>query len=180
MIRHAWHFLNADWTTSSGNILVKVGEPLIHVGDLVPCSSGLHASTRAIDALSFARGPVVTLVECEDEFVDHGSPTDQFICRKRTAVWGYDCTDELWTFARLAALESLHLWPDAPAVVREFLETGNEDLLDAAWAAAWAAARDVARAAARAAAWAAALSRSNEILESLLIDGAVSRGLVLP
>jgi hypothetical protein len=196
MIRHAWHFLNADWTTSSGNILVKVGEPLIHVGDLVPCRSGLHASARAIDALSFARGPVVTLVECDGEFVDHGTPADKFICRKRTALWGYDSTDELWTFARLAALETLHLWPDAPAVVREFLETGDEDLRAAARAAAWAAARaaawaaaraaawdaawDAARDAARAAAWDAALSRSNEILESLLIDGAVSRGLVLP
>jgi hypothetical protein len=196
--RIAWHFLNADWTTSSGGVLVKIGEPLVHVGDIVPCQSGLHASTRAIDALSYARGPVVTLVECEGEFVDHGQPADKFVCRKRTALWGYDCTDELWTFARLCALEVLPLWPDAPDVVREFLETGDENLRDAAWDAAWAAAWAAARAAARAAAWDAArdaardaawdaardaardaaLSRSSEILESLLIDGAVSRGLV--
>ena len=195
MIRNAWHFLNADWRTSSGGLLVEVGKPLIHVGDLVLCNSGLHASTRAIDALSYSRGPVVTLVECEGEFVDH---SDKFICRRRTPLWGYDCTDELWTFARLAALEVLPLWPDAPDVVREFLETGNEDLRDAArdaawdaaraaardaawdaaWAAAWAAARDAARAAARDAARDAALDRLNHILESLLIDGAASRGLL--
>jgi hypothetical protein len=197
-VRIAWHFLDADWRTSEGKLLVKVGEPLVHVGELIPCSSGLHASTRAIDALNYSRGPVVTLVECEGEFADHGSPSDKFVCRKRTVVWGYDCTEELWTFARLAALEVLHLWPDAPAVVREFLETGNEDLRDAAraaaWAATWAAARAAAQAAARAAAWAAAqaaaraaawaatwaaaLEKSNHILESLLIDGAVSRGSV--
>jgi hypothetical protein len=171
MNRHAWHFLKADWTTSSGGLLVKLGEPLVHVGDLVPCNSGLHASYRAIDALSYSSGPIVTLVECEGEFVDNA---DKFVCRRRTALWGYDCTDELWTFARLCALEVLPLWPDAPAVVREFLETGNEDLRDAAWAAAW----DAAWAAAWAAARDAALDRSNQILESLLIDGAQSRGLL--
>jgi len=195
MNRLAFHFLDADWHTSSGRLLVTPGVPLVHPGDLIPCKSGLHASTRAIDALSYARGPVVTLVECED-ILDHG---DKFLCRKRTALWGYDATDELWTFARLAALEVLHLWPDAPDVVREFLETGDESLRDAAWAAAWAAAwdaawdaawvaaRDAARAAAWDAAWAAAraaardatLDRLNEILESLLIGGAVSRGLVV-
>lgn len=168
MTRLAWHFLGADWRTVEGGLLVEAGKPLIHMGDLLPCRSGLHASIRAIDALSYARGPVVTLVECEGEFVDHGQ--DKFVCRKRTALWGYDCTEELWTFARLCALDVLHLWPDAPAVVREFLKTGNEDLRPAASAAAWAAAW----AAAMAAAWAAA----NHQLESLLIDGAVSRGLV--
>ena len=194
MNRIAFHFLNADWTTSSGGLLVKIGEPLVHRGELLACHSGLHASTRAIDALSYARGPVVTLVECEN-IVDHG---DKFVCRKRTALWGYDCTDELWTFARLAALEALPLWPDAPDVVREFMETGNEDLRaaandaacdaandaandaarDAAWAAARAAARAAAWDAARDAARAASLDHANEILESLLIDGAASRGLM--
>jgi hypothetical protein len=220
IVRYAWHFIDADWRTSEDKLPVKVGEPLVHVGELVPCRSGLHASTRAIDALYYSRGPVVSLVECEGEFVDHGSPSDKFVCRKRTVVWGYDCTDELRTFARLAALEVLHLWPDAPAVVREFLETGNEDLRAAAWAAAWDAVRDAVRDAARDAAWDAvrdavrdaardaawdaardaawaaaraaardaardmardmAFEKSNQILESLLIDGAVSRGLVTP
>src|SRR5690606_4847121 len=138
--RNAWHFIGSNWRTSTGGLLVEIGKPLIHGGDLIPCHSGLHASTRAIDALSYARGPVVTLVECEGEFVDDNG--DKFVCRKRTALWGYDATDELWTLARLAALEVLHLWPEAPAVVREFLETGNEDLRAAAWDAANSAARD--------------------------------------
>jgi hypothetical protein len=209
-VRNAWHFIGSNWRTSTGGLLVEIGKPLIHVGDLIPCVSGLHASTRAIDALRYACGPVVTLVECEGEFVDDNG--DKFVCRKRTAIWGYDATDELWAFARLAALEVLHLWPEAPAVVREFLETGDEDLRaaaseaasacawvtawdaasagawvaarvaarDAAWAFAWVAARDAASSAASPAARAVALSRLNEILESVLFDGAVSRGLVRP
>ena len=64
-------------------------------------------------------------------------------------------------FARWCALQVIHLW-DAPPVVREFLETGKEELRDAARDtaraaasdAAWAAASDAARAA-MAAAWAA-------------------------
>ena len=166
--RNAWHFINADWRTSTGGLLVEVGKPLIHAGELDPCRIGLHASTRGIDALSYAAGPVVTMVECGGEFIDHGSPVDKFVCRERTALWGYDCTDELWTFARLCALEVLPLWSDAPQVVRDFLETGDEDLRAAAGAAAAAAAG------------AAALESSNRILESLLLDGAVSRGLVNP
>src|SRR5690606_7882189 len=161
-IRTAWHFIGSNWRTSTGGLLVEIGKPLIHVGDLIPCVSGLHASTRAIDALQYACGPVVTLVECDGDFVDDNG--DKFVCRKRTALWGYDATDELWAFARLAALEVLHLWPEAPAVVREFLETSNEDLRaaarDAARTGAWVTARDAARhaawAAARGAAWDAA------------------------
>jgi hypothetical protein len=61
--------------------------------------------------------------------------------------------------ARKFALHVIDRW-DAPAVVRQYLETGNEEIRaaarNAAWAAAWDAARDAARAAAEAAAWAAA------------------------
>ena len=60
-------------------------------------------------------------------------------------------------FARWCALQVIHLW-DAPPVVREFLETGKEELRDAARDTARAAASDAASDAARAAmaaAWAA-------------------------
>ena len=199
VIRTAWHFIGSNWRTSTGGLLVEIGKPLIHVGDLMPCISGLHASTRAIDAVKYASGPVITLVKCEGEFIDDA---DKFVCRKRTALWGYDATDELWVFARKAALEVLHLWPDAPDFVREYLETGDDRLREVTHAAGYAAAQDartadVARgaaltanaagprvvwAAARSAAWpnprSATPSRLNEILESILFDGAVSRGLV--
>lgn len=208
MTRLAWHFIGADWRTTNGGLLVEVGKPLIHGGELRLRYSGLHASRRAIDALTYAYGPVITLVRCAGEFVDHD---DKFVCRRRTALWGYDCTEELRTFARLAASEVLHLW-DAPDVVREWLETGDPALQSAAYSAAYsawsaaAAARSAysvysaAESAAESAVWAADSARAvwaaaysaaasalasadmkdrqNEMLESLLLDGAVSRGLV--
>lgn len=66
-------------------------------------------------------------------------------------------------FTRWCALRVIHLW-DAPDVVKQYLETGDETLREAAGAAAGAAAWDAvgnavgnaARAAAWAAAWAAA------------------------
>jgi hypothetical protein len=75
----------------------------------------------------------------------------------------HDITDLLWQFARQQALLVINLW-DAPDLVRQYLETGNESLRaaaraaawDAAQAAAWAAAWDAAWDAAKSAAWAAA------------------------
>jgi hypothetical protein len=188
-VRIAFHFLNSDWT-AHGGFHVEVGKPYHVPPPIVPCERGLHASTRAIDALSYATGPVVTLVECSGEIVEHGIPVDKIACSNRVALWGYDATEELRYFARWCALEVIYLWPDAPDVVREYLETGDEEIWDAARAAArdaaWAAARAAARAAAGAAAWAAAwdaawdvfLEDANHMLESLLLDGAVARGLL--
>ena len=71
--------------------------------------------------------------------------------------------DDKQRFARWCALSVAHLW-DMPAVVKEYLETDDESLREAASEAAWAAASEAAWAAAdaascaaaRAAAWAAA------------------------
>jgi hypothetical protein len=176
----AWHFL-AD---RDGRPVLRGGTPLDadalqYSGPLVLCESGLHASIRAIDALQYAPGPWVSLVECGGETI-HGD--NKLVCRERRVLWVYDATEELRLFARLCALDVIDKW-DAPPVVRDYLETGDEDLRAAAsaaasaaaWAAAsaaasaaaWAAASAAARAAARAAAWAA----QNSVLERLLMDG---------
>ena len=63
-------------------------------------------------------------------------------------------------FARWCALQVIHLW-DAPDVVREHLETGDEKLRNAARNAARNATRKAARAAANAAADAAANAAAN-------------------
>jgi len=47
-------------------------------------------------------------------------------------------------FARWSALQVTHLW-DCPDVVKQYLETGDEELRDAAWNAARAAARTAGR-----------------------------------
>ena len=60
------------------------------------------------------------------------------------ALWCLRASDatefEMRKFARMAALDVDHLW-DMPAIVRDYLETGDETKRAAAWAAARAAAR---------------------------------------
>jgi hypothetical protein len=139
---------------------------------MVICESGLHASKHPLDALSYAPGGTLCLVECEDIEEEHA---DKFVCRRRKIVKRIDATDLLWKASREFALSVIHLW-DAPQVVRDFLTTGDESLRAAAWDAAWAAARaaawDAAWAAARdaawAAAWAAAWDAQKEIMQRLV------------
>ena len=124
--------------------------------DPVLCESGLHASVRLIDALQYATSDVVWRVQLGGTIV-HGN--DKCAATERKYIHRIDIEAELFQFSRWSALQVIHLW-DAPAVVREFLETGNDALRaaarDAARAAAWdsarASARDAARDAARAAA----------------------------
>ncbi len=125
------------------------GEWLTHDGPVKICETGLHASKCPRDALEYAPGDTLCLVECEDIVVEQD---DKFVCRRRKIIARFDATDMLWEMSRWCALQVIHLW-DAPPVVREYLETGNESLRAAAWDAAW----DAARAAARAAAWDAAM-----------------------
>jgi hypothetical protein len=143
--------------------LPTVGEWLEHDGPIVWCETGLYASRRIIDALSYARGHFISRVECSQ--LEH-EDTDKFVCRRRKVVARIEGEQLLRKFARRQARGAAHLW-DMPDVVRKYLETGDEAIRDAArdaaWAAARAAARDVAGAAAdaacaaaRAAAWAAA------------------------
>ena len=151
-----------------------------HSGEIVPCKSGLHASERLIDALQYAPGETLCRVRPGGKIVSHDN--DKLVASERTILWRIDAADPLRVFARRCALSIIHLW-DAPAVVREWLETGREDLRataraaaswaagatardsagDAPWDAAWATARVAARdapwarwAAARDAAWATA------------------------
>jgi hypothetical protein len=131
------------------------GEVLRHDGPVEMCRSGLHASRRLIDALRYAPGPVVCRVECA-EIVDEDK--EKFVCRERTILWRVDAEDLLRDFARRCALDVIDQW-DAPAVVRRYLTTGDEELradaLNAALWAGWGPAGGSAQAA-RAAAWAAA------------------------
>jgi hypothetical protein len=152
----AWHFVGA--TLRDGKPIPADGEWLKHEGDVIMCATGLHASRRLIDALQYAPGSTICRVAVrgiEDEHTD-----DKLVARERVILWRVENADDiLRAFARKAALSVIHLW-DAPDVVRQYLETGDESLRAAARAAAWAAAWDAARAAAwdaaRAAAWDAA------------------------
>lgn len=162
----AYHFVGA--TLRDGRPIPADGEWLEHDGPLEMCASGLHASLHPYDALKYAPGNTLCLVECEGD-VEHQD--GKLVCRRRKIIARIDAEPLLREYARWCALQVVELW-DAPEVVRQYLTTGSESLRaaawaaaraaagDAAWAAAWAAARDAAWATAwataTAAAWAAA------------------------
>ena len=138
--------------------------------DPVLCEAGLHGSVRPIDALEYAPGPYIWRVELGGQIV---RGDDKAVATERTYLWGCDATDTLRKFARLCALDVIHLW-DAPDIVVRYLKTGDESLRDAvraaAWADAWAAARAAAWAAARDAAWAAVRDAQNKRLTRMLLE----------
>jgi hypothetical protein len=156
-----WHFARADRKLGyEDGRLIKVGA--IHKVDVTPkcCNAGLHGSIRAIDALAYASGPIISRVRISG-MIDKQS--DKLCGQSREYLAVSDATEELRSFARWCALQVIHLW-NVPEIVRQYLETGDESIRDAAWSATWAAvgdavgdaARAAARAAAGAAAWAAA------------------------
>ncbi len=147
----AWHFTSD--TLRDGRPLPADGEVLRHRGDLIMCQQGLHASVRIIDALRYAPGNTVCRVSVSGhEWQGHD---DKIVCRERTIVWRIDGESLLRKFARLCALDVVHLW-DCPDIVLRYLKTGDEKIRAAAWAAAGDAARDAGWDAARDAGWAAA------------------------
>jgi hypothetical protein len=184
----AWHF-TAD-KLRDGRPIPPVGEWLRHDGPIIPCESGLHASERLIDALDYAPGQVLHRVTLRGDLARHGG--DKIVGRERRIEWSLDATLPLRAFSRACALGVAPLW-DMPPVVRQYLETGDEALRDAAMdavryaardaamdaaryavsAAAGDAARDAARYAARYAVSAAARDAQNECLTRMVIEAAL-------
>src|ERR1700675_1704306 len=156
--KHAFHFV-AD-TLRDGRPIPKTGVWLQHVGYIEICEAGLHASFHVSDALSFAPGATLCLVEV-DQIVDKES--DKLVCRRRKILSRFDATKLLRADARTNALSVLKNWQsEIPQSVRDWLTTGREEFRSAAesaaWSAAWAAYRPAYRSAAWSAAWCAAES----------------------
>lgn len=159
----AWHFVGA--TLRDGQPVPADGVTLKFDGKPILCKQGLHASVDPFDALEYAPGATLCLVECGGEIV---LDTDKLVCTERTIIARMDATDMLRYFARMQALSVVHLW-DAPDVVLDYLMTGDESIRAAAWYAAWAPAwapawleaRDAASASVWAAAWLAARAARN-------------------
>jgi hypothetical protein len=145
-----WWFAASDELPNGDGRKIVIGETLTVDGEIVPCMHGLHASVDPFDALQYARGPLLYKVRLSGEIIAHKN--DKHAASERTAIAKRDATQMLWTFARKLALLVIHLW-NAPAIVREYLETGDESKREAAGAAAGAArgAGDAAEAAAEAA-----------------------------
>ena len=156
----------------------------------VLCKSGLHASERLVDALKYAPGPYLWLVELGGEIVQGD---DKVVGTERTYVDGFDVTDLLREFGRKQALINIErLYNYCPKkdydLIVEYLKTGDEDIRSTAESAAWStarsaagtaawdaagAARSAAYAAARSAArsaWAAAEPAANDMLMKMVKD----------
>ena len=153
----AWHFVGA--TLRDGSPIPADGELLKFNDRPIMCEQGLHASLDPFDAMQYAPGENLCLVECGGTILHQ---SDKLVCTERTIIARMDATDMLRYFARMQAVSALRYWDtDPPEVVLDYLMTGDESIRDATWAAAraatwdatrdaaWAAARDAARDAAR-------------------------------
>ena len=157
----AWHFLADDGMLRGSRPAPADNVTLKHDGDLVMCESGLHASTRLIDALRYAPGALACRVVISGVIKYE---TDKMVASRRTILWRVDATNVLHEFACLLAEDALSLIDDPAPVHIAAIEAKRawmrgeitNEQLDAARDAAWDAARDAAWDVARAAAWAAA------------------------
>ena len=138
-----------------------------HTVDVKPevCMVGLHASLRPIDALKYAPGSQLYIVEVGG-VVDIGE--DKIAGETRKYVCKVPNTEQLLRkFAREVALEVvLREIPTISPIVIEWLKTGDESLRSAAWSAAGSAARNAAESAAWSAARNAARSAARSAAES--------------
>lgn len=162
MSERAYHFVGP--TLRDGRPIPADGEWLIHEGDIAICASGLHASSCPFDALKYAPGHTLCLVDVDEVIERHN---DKLVARRRRIVARLDAGPLLWAFARACARDGLHLW-SAPDVVRRYLETGDESLRGAAKAAALAARLD-------GAAWYAAQAAAMGALDAGLAAQAAAR-----
>lgn len=148
----AYHFVGD--TLRDGRPVPAGDEWLEHEGKVKLCASGLHWSADPFDALQYAPGNTLCLVEYDGE-TKIGD--DKGVSARRRILKRIDAEPLLREFARWSALQVIELW-DAPEVVRQYLTTGDESLRDAARDAAVAAAVAASRGAARDAAWAAGVA----------------------
>ena len=163
--RIGWHFLDGD-QLRDGTKAPADGKWLEFSGKLEMCESGLHFSPLPHQALEYAPGATLCLIEYGGEVI---MGYDKGVCSRRKIIARMNATELLRFYARMQAVKALEYWDtETPEVVCDYLMTGDESIRaaaraaawdaarDAAWDAARAAARDAARDAARAAAWDAA------------------------
>ena len=180
----AWHFLPKNGLTRFNEIKVEPGVEIIHKGQIELCESGLHASVKLDDALSFAPGPILCRVRCQGR-VKRGD--DKLVCSRRTVLWMLDASRVLrlwgcWCIRNTKLQDGRTVWDlltdirsrNAVEVAERFaVGQATEQELDAARAAAW----DAARAAAWDAAWDAARAAASKQLEIMVIEEAKRLGV---
>jgi hypothetical protein len=143
---------------------IKIGET--HTVDCIPqcCKQGLHGSLKLIDALFYAKGPIVYRVDIKGKI---DKEQDKICGQSRTYLYGgINVKKELHEFARLCALKVATLWC-APEIVIRYLKTGDRKLrftvLDIAWKVAWNSNLETVKFAAKATAMAIMSEVSNSL-----------------
>ena len=81
----AWHFTRS--TLRDGSPVPHVGDTLVFAGLLRLCESGLHASLKPFDALQYAPGEHLHLVECSGQII---KSNDKLVCSERTILASMD------------------------------------------------------------------------------------------
>jgi hypothetical protein len=141
----AFHFVGK--TLRDGRPIPADGEWLEQEGALEMCRRGLHASKHVADATRYAPGSTLCLVELDGDILE----SDDKVCASRRRIIArFDATELLRADARASALSVIHLWKP-PAIVKQYLETGDESIRVEARAAYDAAAAAASYAAAAAA-----------------------------
>ena len=84
----AFHFIKGD-KLRDGSTAPPNGEWLEYKGPIVICKSGLHASYRVADALIYAPGNTLCLVEL-DGIAD--TQSDKVVASKRKIIARFDAT----------------------------------------------------------------------------------------
>jgi hypothetical protein len=193
----AYWFSNNEKRLEYGdNRVVRLGRTHKHKGPLELCKSGLHASIRPLDALNYAPGHHLWIVELSGEIL---TVNDKLCASERTYLQYVNCEQLLREFARKQALiniEKIRPYTDQFDLILRYLQTGDESIRSAtetaaeaaawsaaaeaaawsaaeaaAWSASEAASEAVAQAATRAATRAAALSAANEMLTQMIEAG---------
>ena len=101
----AWHFLPADRRLRYGDgRQVRPGRTYRAKGPLVMCKKGMHCCRRLLDALDYARGPIVCRVEADAERLEKN---DKICARSRKVLWAFDATMILHEFACRCAEDAL-------------------------------------------------------------------------
>jgi hypothetical protein len=175
-----WHFVEDSGRLRFGRrLIVKPGKiyRLPKKDKPILCESGFHASERAIDALGYAPGAIITRVILRG---DIQRDKDKMVAREREVLWMADATTTQHEFSAYAAdwlfdlLESkgykipkeFRACPEAKRawlrgdITSAQLDAARDAARGAAWDTAWDTARGAvwgaARGAARGAAWGAA------------------------
>jgi hypothetical protein len=125
----AWHFTGDK--LRDGSPIPAIGVKLVFAGDIKICEQGYHWSKEPFDALKYAPGVMLHLVECGGVIQEH---EDKGCSSERTILKSIDAYYLLRRFAADQALSVAYLW-NMPDIVKEYLETLDESKCMAAEAA---------------------------------------------